>query len=96
MRKPPVGRAAISEQHIADCKFGKHSYTRNSAAVQVSRPSTLRTPDEASAAKALWLFDIKVWLKSPPGLPMPLLGDYGANLETPSSAEVLAMAGGAS
>ena len=95
MRKPPYAGAAISGAE-ADRKFGKHSYTRNSASVQVSRPSTLRTNAEARAAKALYRFDLTVWLASPPGQPMPLPDEYGRNLAAPSTDEVLAMAGGGS
>jgi hypothetical protein len=94
MRTPP-GVAAISKQQIAD-GVGYKVYTPPAAAVQVSRPSTLRSIPEASAATALWLFDTKVWLKSPPGQPMPLLGEYGLNMAQPSSDEMLDRFGGGS
>ena len=92
MRKPPCA-AAFPDFETAEAD--KHKlYTRISAAVQVSRPSKIRSRNEATAARSLWLFDIKIWLQGPPGLPMPLLRDYGMNLAQPSSDEVLVLIGG--
>ena len=92
MRKPRWDGADSNAQAGSDVE--QPSYTICRPAVQVSRPSTLRTLDEASAAKALWLFDIKPWVNGPPGQPMPLLVDYGLNLAQPSSDEMLARFGG--
>ena len=60
MRKPP-GQAAISKKQIAD-DIGYKVYTPSAAAVQVSRPSTIRSIPVAGAAMALYRFDLKVWL----------------------------------
>ncbi len=38
--------------------------------------------------------DLIVWVAGPPGVPMPQPPEYGLKLAAPSSAEVLAMAGG--
>ena len=95
MRKPPYAGAAISKQQIAD-GIGYKVYTPSAAVVQLSRPSTLRTPDEASAARDLFLFDYRDWIDGPPGHLAPIIGEYGLNLAQPSSNEVLAMAGGGS
>lgn len=78
MRKPP-GRAAISKKQIAD-DIGYKVYTPSAAAVQVSRPSTIRSIPVAGAAMALYRFDLKVWLAGPPGLPMPRPDEYGLAL----------------
>ena len=91
MKKAPrkAGLRLISNNH-------KHTHSKSLTVPQVSRPSTLRTLDEASAAMALYRFDLNTWLASPCGLPMPLLRDYGMNLAQPSSDEMLARFGGGS
>lgn len=71
MRTPP-GRAAISKKQIAD-DIGYKVYTPSAAAVQVSRPSTIRSIPVAGATMALYRFDLKVWLASPPTR-LPLKG----------------------
>ncbi len=91
MRKPRWD-GADSNAEVSDIK--QRFYNIITLHPQVSRPSTLRTLEQASAAKALWLFDIKPWVNGPPGQPMPLLVDYGLNLAQPSSDEMLARFGG--
>ena len=60
MKRPPV-RAALSNEHDTD-DVERYSYTTCNTHVQVSRPSTLRTPAAASAAIALWQYDTRIWL----------------------------------
>ncbi len=76
--KPAPGGAPISNVHGDDVE--RYSYTTVTPHVQVSRPSTLRTPAAASAAIALWQYDTRIWLKSPPGQPMLTLHQAAANL----------------
>ena len=92
MRKPPAG-AAISGSE-AEGKFSKPSFSTPSASVQVSRPSRIRDAADAAARTKLYLEERTRWLERPEGCRFPLPQDYLLNIAAPSSAEVLAMAGG--
>ena len=91
MRKPPR-RAATS--NADDDGVGYKAYTPKAAAVQVSRPSTIRTLSDASARITIYRYDLNVWLAGPPGQAMPLPGEYGLALAPCSSAAILWPGGG--
>ena len=92
MRKPPYAGAAISDA-AANC-VGYKAYTTIAAAVQVSRPSKIRTVTEARARCALCRYDLDNWYAGPHGSPMPQPDEYGLALAAYSSGEVLWPGGG--
>ena len=88
MRKPPYAGAAISTKQIAD-SVGYKAYTPKAAAVQVSRPSRIRSPDEAAARRKLFREDLDRWHGRPAGCRMPQAADFGLAMGCCSSDDVL-------